>query len=394
MKDRMVEEPIDTVPMAHDRPEKLPLVFTGSGSEYFRIWIVNLLLVLVTLGIYFPWAKVRKLRYFYGNTLVGGEPLGFHGEPWKMLKGYALVAVLFACYSAAGKVSPSAGFVALLVVAGLWPALLKASMQFRLANTSWRGLRFRFTGDLMQAYKAVVPLFVPGALILGFIASAGVTPAEQAESGIVVLWLALGATAVFPWLLWLLKKYQHSNLALGAEQTRLSTGVWSFYKLGLKVLAMYLALVLVVGLVVLVPMLVGGLVFMSADGKLNPQAMALAAFWIVPVGFILFVGLTAYGTARAQNLIWNHTASNQVQFQSHLRVRSLFWLNIKNWLLTALTLGLYWPFATVATRRLRLQAVSISLSLDAEQLLVDSNSHAGDAAGDAAGDFFGFDIGL
>jgi uncharacterized membrane protein YjgN (DUF898 family) len=83
-----------------------------------------------------------------------------------------------------------------------------------------------------------------------------------------------------------------------------------------------------------------------------------------------------------------------VQFQSHLRVRSLFWLNIKNWLLTALTLGLYWPFATVATRRLRLQAVSISLSLDAEQLLVDSNSHAGDAAGDAAGDFFGFDIGL
>jgi HAE1 family hydrophobic/amphiphilic exporter-1 len=35
----------------------LPLRFTGSGSEYFRIWIVNLLLTLVTLGI-FSWRRL------------------------------------------------------------------------------------------------------------------------------------------------------------------------------------------------------------------------------------------------------------------------------------------------------------------------------------------------
>ncbi len=43
-----------------------------TGSEYFKIWIVNLALTLVTIGIYSPWAKVRRLRYFYGNTLVDG----------------------------------------------------------------------------------------------------------------------------------------------------------------------------------------------------------------------------------------------------------------------------------------------------------------------------------
>ena len=52
-----MEELMDTVPMERDLPENLSLVFTGSGSEYFRIWIVNLLLMFVTLGIYFPWAK-------------------------------------------------------------------------------------------------------------------------------------------------------------------------------------------------------------------------------------------------------------------------------------------------------------------------------------------------
>ena len=384
-------EPQDTLPMAYDQPENLPLVFTGSGSEYFRIWIVNLLLMLITLGIYYPWAKVRKLRYFYGNTLVGGEPLGFHGDPKKMFKGYALVALLFGCYSVAGNFSAGAGFIALLVITGLWPALLKSSMQFRLANTSWRGLRFRFTGNLMDAYKAVLPLFAPGALIVGASAFTGLSPGTQTQMGILIGLLGLGSGLLSPWLLWNLKSYQHTNFSLGTEQTRFGTGVWSFYRLSLKVMAVYLGLSLAVGIAFA---LVGGLAMLYGSSRMDPQTMALASFWIVPLAFILFVGLNAYWTARSQDLIWNHTASDHIQFQSRLRFRSLFWLNIKNWLLTALTLGLYWPFAAVATRRLRLQAVSIALTLAVEQLMADSASNAGDAAGDAAGDFFGFDIGL
>ena len=46
---------------------KFYVVFTGSGSEYFRIWIINLLLTLATAGLYLPWAKARRLRYFMGN---------------------------------------------------------------------------------------------------------------------------------------------------------------------------------------------------------------------------------------------------------------------------------------------------------------------------------------
>ena len=51
----------------------LPFEFRGNGGEYFRIWIVNLLLTIVTLGIYSAWAKVRRLRYFYGNTFLDGQ---------------------------------------------------------------------------------------------------------------------------------------------------------------------------------------------------------------------------------------------------------------------------------------------------------------------------------
>ena len=69
----------------------LPLRFTASGSEYFRIWVVNLLLTVVTLGLYLPFARARQLRYFHENTLIDGAPLAFHGDPWKMLRGYLIV---------------------------------------------------------------------------------------------------------------------------------------------------------------------------------------------------------------------------------------------------------------------------------------------------------------
>ncbi|MFX5918539.1 DUF898 family protein, partial [Acinetobacter baumannii] len=50
-----------------------PFAFTGSGGEYFRIWAVNWLLTMVTLGIYSPWAKVRRLKYFHQHTLLAGH---------------------------------------------------------------------------------------------------------------------------------------------------------------------------------------------------------------------------------------------------------------------------------------------------------------------------------
>ncbi len=92
-----------------EEPSVLPIEFGASGSEYFRIWIVNLLLTLVTVGLYYPWARVRKLRYFYGNTRVAGHAFDFHGNPWRMLRGYLLVGALLVLYSLAGRISPAAG---------------------------------------------------------------------------------------------------------------------------------------------------------------------------------------------------------------------------------------------------------------------------------------------
>ena len=43
--------------------EPTGIEFSGSAREYFGIWIVNLILTIITLGIYSAWAKVRRQIY-------------------------------------------------------------------------------------------------------------------------------------------------------------------------------------------------------------------------------------------------------------------------------------------------------------------------------------------
>ena len=68
---------------------QLKLEFRGNGREYFQVWIVNLCLTLVTLGIFSAWAKVRKKRYFYSNLILDGTPFQYLASPIPILRGRA-----------------------------------------------------------------------------------------------------------------------------------------------------------------------------------------------------------------------------------------------------------------------------------------------------------------
>lgn len=68
-------------------------VFTGSSKEYFRIWVVNMLLSIITLGTYSAWATVRNRRYLYGNVELDGSRFDFHGQPLAILRGRILAVI-------------------------------------------------------------------------------------------------------------------------------------------------------------------------------------------------------------------------------------------------------------------------------------------------------------
>lgn len=370
---------------------RLNIEFTGSGSEYFRIWIVNVLLLMVTLGFYWPWAKVRRQRYFWGNTLVDGDPLGFHGDPKQMFKGWALVAVLFAMYNVASNASAVASLVAFIALAALWPALWRSSIRFRMANTSWRGLRFRFVGSLRDAYLAHLPPFVV-ALPMVLLSIAIPEDPEQAPPEWVMA--SFGGAFVLllltlPWLLWRMKAYQHRHYALGPLQSDFRASVRSFYLLAIKPFLLFAAVFAMV--VWLVWSLVG-----EGEPRSDMAVLLIGAAPLVFLAFwvFLFIGIGPWITTRLQNLVWTKTGNGQMRFISQLRFRDMLWLSIKNGLLIGITLGLYWPFAKVAMARLRLEAVHVRTITDMQALLAAGQERPQEAAGDAAGDFFGLDVGL
>ena len=375
----------------------LPVRFTASGSEYFRIWIVNLLLTIVTLGFYLPFAKARRLRYFYANTLVDEQPLAFHGDAWKMFRGYLLMLVLFGGYAVSSYVSHWVALGAFVVLALLWPALWRSSLMFRLGNTSWRGLRMSFEGGLDGAYGAMLPLFVPALLILAATAwflngvdpgdRAAVKAANNATAPFVGLSMLL-LMVMMPWSLWRMKVYQHGGYRYAREATTYSGRLRSFYGLGLKLVLVAVLAIVVIGVGV-------GVSFALAKTSANPKAMAFGiAIPIAVLTAMVYIWLFSLAGAGLQNLAWNPTQSAQLRFSSSLRVGAFTWLNIRNMALVIVTLGLFRPFAVVSVLRMRLEAVEVRATGHIDSWAADMPAPSGTGSGEMAGDFFGIDVGL
>src|SRR5260221_315243 len=188
----------------------LPLRFTGKGGEYFGIWIVNLLLTIVTLGIYSAWAKVRRITYFYRNTELAGSSFDFHGSPTKILLGRVVALAMLVAYNYCLRIrSPwTLAVVAILAVALPW--LIRNSFRFRLYNTSWRGTRFHFRGSLARAYRVF--------LLNGFLA-------------LITLYV------MAPFMHQRLKAYQHDNSWFGRTRCSFHARAGQFYVLYLLLLA-------------------------------------------------------------------------------------------------------------------------------------------------------------
>lgn len=127
-------------------------VFTGSGWGLFGIHLRNVVLSLLTLGVYSFWGKARMRRYLWENTEVLGEPLEYTGTGGELFKSFLLVMLLgilgMAVFSACGAFLPFAAPVVLYFV--LIPVGHFASFQalrYRLTRTRWRGIRGNMGGS-------------------------------------------------------------------------------------------------------------------------------------------------------------------------------------------------------------------------------------------------------
>ena len=337
---------------------EIPIEFTGKASEYFRIWIVNVFLSLITLGIYSAWAKVRKKRYFYKSTFLQNAPFDYLAEPKKILKGRLIVFGTLIILVATGYVQPYLLLVLAIPAIFLFPWLVVKALNFKTRNSSYRNIRFGFRGTYGKAITVFVLQYLFTILTFGIF---------------------------YPFQRYCRTKYVFDNVVYGQTPFRLALGdSRGFYRVYLGQAAGVGALVGIIAAVIFG--IIG--VFLSEVPK-----QMFDKFFSLLLALTMMAFLRAAGT----NLVWSNVVlegnPSTVFFKSTLSATRMIWIYLSNAIAIVFSLGLLIPWASVRTIRYRISNFSVSSSGELDTFIASEQEEV-EAVGEETIDFFDFDIGL
>jgi uncharacterized membrane protein YjgN (DUF898 family) len=378
-----------------------PLEFTGSGGEYFRVWLGNLLLTVLTLGFYTPLARRRTAQYFYGHTLVAGSPLEFTAQTRRMLVGFILFVALYASAKIAAQTGQD-NMMAVMMIGGavLAPYFWGNAMRFRFNATRWRGVRLQFTATWGEVYRASLPAFLIALVWMGATVQISERVGKNKTLGSAAAVVGIFFAAVVIAVLCAIRlEYNYKSLMVARGRIGGQPGRWKprfgdFVRIWLATVGVFLGAVLLVGAALAAT--VGGSVAVlhaligAKDGGL--MAVLMVIVMVFAILFLLFLASAparAYREARMFQMVWSNIGVSQMaRFKCGLRPWSFVGLRVKNVLLSLLTLGFYRPFARVSEYRMKSQSVTLYVKGGLDQLagqLAREEAAVGDAIADAVG---------
>ena len=332
--------------------------FSGTTTEYFRIWVVNLLFTLLTLGIFSAWAKVRKKRYFYGNTRVAGDSFDYTGSPKAILKGRLIAAAIVVLYLVTGELLPGANAAFWVVGLIALPWLVARALAFNARNSAWRGIRFDFTATGGQAARQMLPRL----LLVG--ASFGIA---------------------LPWYAARLRAFVLGHHAYGASACECEIPARGFYGAYLRAF----------GLVSLFGMVVAGLVpVWYKTGFKAPDSLTWVSVAVpLALGYCIYAIAYAMVQARTTNLAWTAVRLPGMRFSCTLESAAMARLYLVNLVAIIATVGLAIPWATIRTWRYRVSRFA-AIADPAHVFHANAALPAIGAVGQELGDLFNLDLGI
>lgn len=333
--------------------------FHGTGLEYFGIWIVNILLIIITIGLYSPWAKVRRLRYFYGNTEFVRRRFDFTGVPTKILVGRLIALGLYFTISVVSNMSTEAMLIGALILYLAVPWLIRATLRFNARNSKFGNARFYFNGSNKHAYW----VFFKSCLLM---------------------FLTLGLA--FPIVMLWYKRYCFDHLYAGQLKFRFTASWFDFLK------AMYLPVIIfALGFVTLWVMLIGG--------SLKPNAMLDSSIFssmiglLVMIYFLAFLVIWPWIQARVFISTWNNVVISRSKFQTDCNQWVFVWIVLTNLILKIVSLGLLTPWAAIRLYRYKVESLSLYLTNDPNGMINQlQRDHS--AIAEEISDVFDLDISL
>jgi uncharacterized membrane protein YjgN (DUF898 family) len=340
--------------------------FTGKTGEYFRIWIVNLLLTVVTLGIYWPWALVRSRRYFYARTKLDGHSFDYLAKPKNLLIGYAIAVILAAAYFLAGLFNPLFVFPVIIVYGIAAPWMVYKALRFRARNTMYRNVRFKFGGSLGDSYTTY--------LVWAF--------AVPFTFGLIVPF-------------WEMKKKEYflDNLQFGKSLFRFKPQAGEYYKWYLAFFAIGIGLY--IGFIAL---LVGAGGFLASASYAVPGQTDLAFIIPMVATYLLIIVIMVVFQQGLWMCIFNYNMTvldmGSLGFESRMKFWKFIGVMVSSVLASVFSLGMLVPWAKIRIAKYKLENAVVLAPGGRIGSFVEAEQDDEGALGEAATDFMDFEIGL
>jgi len=158
---RVTSSPLSMQSATQITPPQGLLTFHGAGGPLFSIYIINLLLTIVTFGIYYFWGKVKVQSYLLNQTEIDGDRFAFHATGKELLIGFLKAVLIFILPSGLLNTLPelmgaevvikrAAEFLAYGIIMIFIPMAMVGARRYRFSRTSWRGIRFSFRGQTWE----------------------------------------------------------------------------------------------------------------------------------------------------------------------------------------------------------------------------------------------------
>lgn len=160
--------------------------YTGKVRDHFLISIKNLLLTIVTLGIYRFWGKTKMRSYIWSHFEVFNHPLIYHGTAIELLKAFLKVILFYLLFVVASNILPwliiffggpnqtitialSAIFYATVFLGFIWiiEFAIYSKHQYLYSRTTWQGIRFSLKGDRVAYANLALKIFLKSLITLG-----------------------------------------------------------------------------------------------------------------------------------------------------------------------------------------------------------------------------------
>lgn len=327
--------------------------FTGSAGDYFGIWIINLILSIITLGIYSAWAKVRRETFFKNNTKIAEDVFAYHATGGQILKGRLIAFAVIVIFQIVSTISPLVSGVLSIAIMFLLPWVLNVSMRFRARMTSYRNIRFNWHGTYWKTlwFFVIAPIF--GLASLGL-------------------------------LLPLITKSYYSYFAQSHSYgtTRFSgeARVREYY---------YAFLIGAIVPVVLVILALTGAAILGSNEDSKLVANILPAIIAVLVYLILII----YGVLCRNLMVNNLSLGDVVGFKSTLDPKIYIWIFVSNLLAILVSIGLLIPWSMVRMYKYLCESTIVRIEGDIEKFVDDAVTKQS-SFGEAVADFEGIEVGI